>query len=353
MPFKGQSDYNHQGKGPRKGVLLTNLGTPDAPNRTALKRYLREFLSDPRVVEVPRLLWWLILNLIIVPIRSGASAKLYQEVWTDQGSPLMEISRRQASALQQRLDNQYGAGEVPVALGMRYGNPSISDAMQQLTEANVRELIVLPLYPQYCAATTGSTFDAVSAQLRQYRWVPSLHFNGGYHQHPAYIQAICQTISAHIDRHGVPERLILSYHGTPERYLKKGDPYYCFCQQTSRLVCEQLKLAEDCLLTTFQSRFGREPWLQPYTDHTLEALAKSGIRQVALLCPGFSSDCLETLEEIEMQNRELFIGAGGEQFHYIPCLNDAPEHISMMQTLVSPYLEQTSTEHSPAQVAAL
>ncbi len=334
MAYIGQTEYDHKGQGPKTGVLLTNLGTPDAPTTPALRRYLREFLSDPRVVEVPRLIWWMILHGVILRFRPRRSAKLYQSVWTKDGSPLLSITKQQAQKLQQSLDQKFGASTIPVEVGMRYGNPSISSAIKTLTEANVRRLVILPLYPQYSGATTGSTFDAIAHCFIERRWVPDISFIGGYHQHPSYICAIAESIKQHIQTHGMPDKLLLSYHGTPQRYLTNGDPYSCFCQQTSRLITETLKLPADRVLTTFQSRFGREPWLQPYTDVTLKALPSEGHKHIALLCPGFSTDCLETLEEIEVENRELFMAAGGEQFHYIPCLNDSQQHIDMMQQLV-------------------
>jgi ferrochelatase len=250
----------------------------------------------------------------------------------------MDITQRQAKALQAKLDETYGKETVPVAVGMRYGNPSIPLALKQLTDQNVRNIIVLPLYPQYCAATVGSTFDAVTTELKKYRWVPELKFISGYHQNQKYIGAICKTIAQHIAQHGMPDKLILSFHGTPEFYLKKGDPYFCFCSQTSRLIREKLKLDEDKVMLTFQSRFGKATWLQPYTDATLKSLPDQGVKHVAIICPGFSADCLETIEEIESENKEYFIEAGGETFHYIPCLNDNEDHIDMMMELVQQHL---------------
>lgn len=338
MRFQGQTEYDHKGPSPRSGILLNNLGTPDEPTPPALRRYLKEFLSDPRVVEIPRLIWLIILYLFILTFRPKSSAKLYQQVWTEAGSPLMDITRRQADALQKKLDQAYGEQQVPVMVGMRYGNPSMASAMNALTDQNVRNLIVLPLYPQYCAATVGSTFDAVAAQLARYRWVPELKFISGYHKNDRYISAISESISRHIEAHGMPERLLFSYHGTPERYLHQGDPYYCFCCQTTRLVREKLGLEEDTILTTFQSRFGKATWLQPYTDETLKKLANDGIRHVAIICPGFSADCLETIEEIDAENRGYFTEGGGEQYHYIPCLNDQDDHIDMMFELVKQHL---------------
>ena len=332
MKYVGQTDYDHDGASPRQGILLCNLGTPDAPRPAELRRYLKEFLSDPRVVEIPRLLWWMILNLIILRIRPRRSAKLYQSVWTEAGSPLMLYSQEQVKAVKQRLDEKYG--DIPVVLGMRYGNPSMASAIKQLTDQNVRDIIVLPLYPQYAGATTGSTFDAIAKTFTQLRWVPELQFINGYHKSEGYVQALYTTIKRHIDAHGQPDKLVFSYHGTPERYLKNGDPYHCFCHQTTRLVREKMGFDENQVMTTFQSRFGREPWLQPYTDKTLEQLPEDGVKHVAVICPGFSSDCLETIEEINMEARESFIDSGGEQFHYIPCLNDDPVHIDALVSIL-------------------
>ena len=332
MKYIGQTDYDHEGASPRQGILLCNLGTPDAPRPAELRRYLKEFLSDPRVVEIPRLLWWMILNLIILRIRPRRSAKLYQSVWTEAGSPLMLYSQGQVAAVKQRLAEKYG--DIPVVLGMRYGNPSMASAIKQLTDQNVRDIIVLPLYPQYAGATTGSTFDAIAKTFTKLRWVPELQFINGYHKSEGYLDALCTTIKRHIEQHGQPDKFVFSYHGTPERYLKNGDPYHCFCHQTTRLVREKLGFDESQVMTTFQSRFGREPWLQPYTDKTLEQLPEDGVKHVAVICPGFSSDCLETIEEINMEARESFIESGGEHFHYIPCLNDDPVHIDALVSIL-------------------
>ena len=332
MKYIGQTDYDHEGASPRQGILLCNLGTPDAPRPAELRRYLKEFLSDPRVVEIPRLLWWMILNLIILRIRPRRSAKLYQSVWTEAGSPLMLYSQGQVAAVKQRLAEKYG--DIPVVLGMRYGNPSMASAIKQLTDQNVRDIIVLPLYPQYAGATTGSTFDAIAKTFTKLRWVPELQFINGYHKSEGYLDALCTTIKRHIEQHGQPDKFVFSYHGTPERYLKNGDPYHCFCHQTTRLVREKLGFDESQVMTTFQSRFGREPWLQPYTDKTLEQLPEDGVKHVVVICPGFSSDCLETIEEINMEARESFIESGGEHFHYMPCLNDDPVHIDALVSIL-------------------
>ena len=244
MKYQGQTDYDHQGPSPQTGVLLCNLGTPDAPKTAELRRYLKQFLSDPRVVEVPRLLWWMILNLIILRIRPRRSAKLYASVWSEGGSPLMVHSSNQVAGVKKILDKKFKR-DVPVALGMRYGNPSMESAIAELTAQNVRNITVLPLYPQYSGATTGSTFDAVAQTFTKTRWVPELHFIGGYQQSKLYIDALCGTIRKHIAEHGQPDKLMFSYHGTPQKYLNKGDPYHCFCHQTTRLVREQLGWEED------------------------------------------------------------------------------------------------------------
>jgi len=337
MRYLGQTEYEHRGKDLPQGILLTNLGTPDAPNTASVRRYLREFLADPRVVEIPRLLWLVILYLFILPLRPAHSAKLYRQVWTDNGSPLMDITLRQSRALQAQLDQRFGANRYFVATGMRYGNPSIASALQLLKDKNVAKITVLPLYPQYSGVTTGSTFDAVARELSRYRWIPELSFISGYHRNSLFIQALSDSIQQHIDQHGMPQRLLFSYHGTPLNCLEKGDPYFCFCNETTRLVVEYMGLDADCVLTTFQSRFGKAKWLQPYTVQTLQDLAGAGIENVAVLCPGFAADCLETVEEIDSENRDYFTDAGGKQFHYIPCLNDAATHIEMMAQLIEPH----------------
>ena len=337
MKYIGETDYDHKGLSPRSGVLLCNLGTPDKPSSSKLRSYLKQFLSDPRVVEVPRIIWWLVLNLIILTIRPRRSAKLYQTVWTEDGSPLLVNSLSQTEKLKTALEKKYNY-EIPVELGMRYGNPSIHSAIEKLTSQNVRNITVLPLYPQYSGATTGSTFDAIADVFKKTRWVPELHFVGGYHQSSKFISALVKTIEHQLKKSGNPDMIIMSYHGTPERYLKNGDPYHCFCHQTTRLVSEALNFESDKIITTFQSRFGREPWLQPYTDETIESLPTKNIKKIFIICPGFSSDCLETLEEINGEAREIFLEAGGEEFEYIYCLNDDNEHIEVLIDIVSPYL---------------
>jgi ferrochelatase len=336
MQFKGQDTYNHQGNPIKKGVLLVNLGTPDAPKTAELRKYLREFLSDPRVVEIPRVLWLIILYCFILPFRPKKSAKLYKSIWTEHGSPLLSFTQQQQQALQAKYDENY-AGDMLVSVGMRYGNPSIKDALKELTNKNVRDITILPLYPQYSGATSGSTFDAIAKELTHYRWVPTIKFINGYHSHPLYISAIAQSIKDYINTSGYPDKLIFSYHGVPQQYLEQGDPYYCFCMQTTRLVNEYLSMHKLSVTTTFQSRFGKAAWLKPYTDETLKALAKDGHQHVAVICPGFASDCLETLEEIVTENKAYFIDSGGKTFDYIPCLNSQSDHITMMFSLTNNY----------------
>ncbi len=315
------------------GVLLTNLGTPDSPEPSDVRRYLAEFLADPRIVERPRWLWRPILHGIILRVRPRRAARAYRKIWTDAGSPLLAISREQARQLQARLGD-----DIPVALGMRYGHPSIAAGLQELRRKGVRRIVVLPLYPQYSATTTGSTFDAVNAELRTWRVVPELHLINRYHAHPAYLDALAASIREAWSARPRGERLLFSFHGLPRRYAEAGDPYPGECEQTATAVAGRLGLQADEWQLTYQSRFGPEEWLQPYTDETLRSLAAEGVRSVDVIAPGFAADCLETLEEIAMENRDVFLKAGGREYHYIPALNARPDHIEMMAQLVEGYL---------------
>ena len=315
------------------GVLVTNLGTPDAPTPKALRRYLKEFLWDPRVVEVPRPIWWLILNGIILNIRPRRSAQAYASVWTDAGSPLMTHSRRQQAALQAALEKSL-PGPVRVELAMRYGNPAIASGLAALRAAGARRILVLPLYPQYAASTTASTFDAVFDQLKSWRWVPELRVVNDYHDDPGYLDALAASIREAWAQRGPADKLLFSFHGVPKRYLLAGDPYHCFCHATARQVAQRLELPPERWQVSFQSRFGREEWLKPYTDQTLKSLPGEGVKSVDVVCPGFSADCLETLEEIAVENRDYFLEAGGEAYHYIPALNDRSDHVSALAALV-------------------
>ncbi len=315
------------------GVLLTNLGTPDEPTPQALRRYLAEFLWDQRVVDLPRPLWWLILHGIILRTRPARSARLYREIWSEQGSPLLSISLTQQCMLQEQLERA-APGRYHVALGMRYGNPSIESALSELQQMGIESVIALPLYPQNSCSTTASTLDAISDALKKRRDVPHLDFIAGYHAHPAYIKALANSVREHRDGRDAAEKLLISFHGTPLRYREEGDPYYEQCLETVQLLAQELGLKPEQWQISFQSRFGREEWLQPYTDETLQQLAEQGVKSIEVICPGFSADCLETLEEIAGENREIFSKAGGEAFYYIPALNGRDDHVAMMATLI-------------------
>jgi len=332
MKFFGQPDFQH-GEVPAVGILLSNLGTPDAPTTPALRRYLREFLLDPRVIEMNRALWWTILHVAILPRRPKVSAALYQKVWTAEGSPLLVIARRQAAAIAAILGSEVGT-PIHVALGMRYGNPSISAALHELAGKGCRRILVLPLYPQYAAVTTGSTFDAVAAELTTWRWVPEVRTVHHYHDEPAYTDALAASIREAWTAGGQAEKLLFSFHGIPQRYFEAGDPYFCHCQKTARLAAERLGLPRERWEISFQSLFGREEWLKPYSEQTIKAMARSGIKSLDVVCPGFSADCLETVEEIDGQNREFFLHAGGERYRYIPALNDRPDHVRVLADVI-------------------
>jgi ferrochelatase len=354
--FINTPDYQH-GTASKTGVLLTNLGTPDAPTTSALRRYLAEFLSDPRIVEMPRLLWMLILHGVILNLRPPRAAKSYQKVWSEEGSPLLAFSKRQAHAVQAALDEAH-PNQMKVALGMRYGNPSISQALDELRQANCTRLLVLPLYPQYSASTGASTFDAVANVLKTWRWIPQFRMVMDYHQHDSWVTAVANSIREHWDKHGKNQKLMMSFHGLPRQFLLKGDPYYCQCHASARLIAEKLDLQPDEWQLTFQSRFGREEWLKPYCDKTLEEWAINGIESVDMVCPGFSADCLETLEEVAMQNRDIFRSAGGKQYAYIPALNDRPDHIEALVSIIEQNLQgweltESETEREQARQRAL
>lgn len=329
--FSGITDNPHQeGRFHQKtGILLTNLGSPDAPTTSSVRTYLNEFLSDRRIVEIPRLIWMMILHGIILRIRPKRSAKLYQSIWTENGSPLTHITRLQRDKLSALLKQQ-GYENTEVVMSMRYGNPSIKSGLEELREKGFTRIVVLPLYPQYSSPTTGSTFDAIANVLREWRWVPELHFINGYHKNSAYIDSLANSISEDLAKNGMPQKLVFSYHGMPKLFLDNGDPYHCLCLQTTRLVVEKLGLDKDKVISTFQSRFGKAEWLKPYTDETLKGFPEQGIKDIAIISPAFSADCLETLEEIESENREIFEHAGGEKYRYIAALNDRDDHIKAM-----------------------
>ncbi|MBE1159370.1 ferrochelatase [Dyella acidiphila] len=312
----------------KAGVLLVNLGTPEAPTAAALRPYLAEFLGDPRVIEYPRWLWWLILHGVILRIRPARSAHAYARVWTAAGSPLRVGSEQLAQALQQQLP------EARVALAMRYGRPSIRSTIEQMQREGVRRLLVLPLYPQYSGTSTGSVIDALADTFRQLRWPPELRIVNDYHDDPGHIEALARSIEQWWAAHGRGEKLLLSFHGIPQRYVDAGDPYFRHCQTTAQKLGARLGLDPTQLIVSFQSRVGREPWLQPYTDITVQQLASEGVKRLDVACPGFAVDCLETLEEIAMQNRDFFTAAGGETLRYIPALNDSAEQVASLAALI-------------------
>jgi ferrochelatase len=335
--FSAITDNPHEGRFNKKtGILVTNLGSPDAPTPKALRVYLAEFLSDPRIVEIPRLIWLMILHGIILRVRPKKSAKAYESIWTENGSPLIHISQQQADKIAEKL--KANNHNVEVELAMRYGNPSIEAGLEKLRDKGITRIIVFPLYPQYSSPTTGSTFDAIANVLKKWRWVPELHFINGYHTNPLYIESLANSIQEDLDKNGTPQKIVFSYHGMPKQFLDHGDPYHCLCHQTTRLVVEKLGLDKDLVMTTFQSRFGKAEWLKPYTDATLESFPKDGIRDIAIISPAFSADCLETLEELEEENREIFEEAGGEKYRYIAALNDRDDHIDAVYDVLRPNL---------------
>jgi len=327
MAFRAEPAYRH-GTPARTAVLLCNLGTPQAPTAAALRTYLREFLSDPRVVEIPRLLWLTILYGIILRVRPAKSARKYASIWMADGSPLKVYTELQAQALQQRFVAQNS--DVLVGWAMRYGQPSIASGLDALKAAGATRILIVPLYPQYSGPTTASVIDAVGAWAAEIRHLPELRFVNRFHDDPAYIEALASRVQAQWAEHGRGERLVLSFHGVPKRTLELGDPYHCECLKTARLLRERLGLTAAEVQVCFQSRFGKAAWLQPYTEPTLIALATQGVKRVDIMCPGFTADCLETLEEINLEARDAFLSAGGEQFHYIACLNDTPAWIDAL-----------------------
>lgn len=311
------------------GVLLVNLGTPDSPSVKDVRRYLKEFLSDSRVVEVPKILWWLVLNGFILNTRPKRSAAAYEKVWTESGSPLLNHSQILADRL------QFSLGEAfKVVLAMRYGSPSIANGLRQLKESGIDRILVLPLYPQYSATTTASTFDAITQELQKWRHIPELRFINRYCENDSYIGAVANSIEQHQSRNGRAEKLLISFHGIPQDYADAGDPYPIECETTAQGIAKLLKLGPDEWVMTYQSRLGGKPWLKPYTDETLKQWAKEGVKTVQTVCPGFPVDCLETIEEMGIENRGYFLEEGGESYDYIPALNTSDSHVNLMQELV-------------------
>ena len=325
--FGKQSD--HQNSNTLTGVLLVNLGTPERPVCPGLRNYLSEFLMDPRVIELPTLLRAILVRGIIVNVRSHKSAATYREIWTDKGSPLMLNTQGLANKTQQLLGSNY-----KVAMGMRYGKPSLASALKELHEHGVRKIVVIPLYPQYSGSTNGSTFDALGKALSKHRWVPELRFVSDYYRYPEYTKAIADSITQHWQTHGRKQKLIMSFHGIPKKYISKGDPYQQQCLESARAIANKLKLKDEQWMLVFQSRLGAQEWLKPYCDETLKQLPSQGIESVDIICPGFSADCLETLEEIDGENKQYFLNAGGKEYQYIACLNDSDVHAKLMVEIV-------------------
>ena len=348
MTFANEPPFQH-GQAPkvpsRTAVLLCNLGTPDAPTAPALRRYLAEFLSDQRVVEIPRLLWLVILHGIILRIRPKKSAAKYASIWMPEGSPLKVWTEKQATMLRGYLGVR--GHNVDVRYAMRYGNPSIASQLDQLKLDGATRVLILPAYPQYSATTTASVFDAVYSWAAKVRRLPEFRFINHYHDAPGYIAALADSVKAHWRVNGQAEKLVMSFHGVPERTLMLGDPYHCECHKTARLVAEKLGLAKDRYKVTFQSRFGKAKWLEPYTEPSLVAMAKSGVKSVDVMCPGFTGDCLETLEEISMEARHAFIEAGGQDFRYVACLNDSPAWIAALADFSAHHMAGWPTQVGP------
>ena len=314
----------------RVGVLLVNLGSPDAPTPSKIRRYLREFLGDPRVVNLPRSLWWVILNFIVLPFRPRKAAKAYREIWTEKGSPLIFFTRFLSEKLLENLADK----NVTVEYAMRYGKPVLADKLNAFHARNVDEIIILPLYPQYSSTTTASVYDAVDEVVKSWRHIPSLRFISDYHDHDAYIEAVADSIKRYWHKHGRNELLLMSFHGLPAKLTELGDPYYHQCQKTAALIAERLSLHDNQWKLVFQSRFGKAEWLKPYCLEVLQDLPQQGNQEVDIVCPGFAVDCLETLEEIAIANKDVFLQAGGKSYRYIPALNDSDIHIKLMLDLL-------------------
>jgi len=343
-PFQPEPPFTH-GQVPRTGVLLCNLGTPDEPTAPAVRRYLAEFLGDPRVVEIPRLLWLLILHGIILRTRPAKSAAKYASVWTPEGSPLRVWTEKQAKLLQGWLGQRNH--QVKVRWAMRYGSTSIASQLDAMKAEGVTRVLIVPAYPQYSGTTTASVCDAVYTWAAKTRAIPELRFVNRYHDDPGYISALAASVQRYWKSNGRPDKLVMSFHGVPERTLHLGDMYHCECFKTARLLAEALNLGKDQYQVTFQSRLGRAKWLEPYTEPSLKAMGQAGVKRVDVICPGFTSDCLETLEEINMEAREAFLHAGGQAFHYIPCLNDDPEWITALCNLAQKHLQGWPTQEAP------
>ena len=345
LPYRTEPPFAH-GSAASTAILLCNLGTPDAPTPAAVRRYLREFLSDPRVVEIPRIAWLPLLYAVILPLRSSKSAAKYASIWTPEGSPLKVWTGRQAQALEGRLAASGHA--VKVRYAMRYGSPSIASQLDALKAEGATRVLVLSAYPQYSGTTTASVVDAIGAWSSRVRSLPEMRFVHRYHDDDGYIAALAARIRSHWADHGRPARLVMSFHGVPERTLHLGDPYHCECRKTARLLAQRLQLPQEDFLVTFQSRFGKAKWLEPATEPTLRQLGRAGVDRVDVVCPGFTSDCLETLEEIAQEGRDAFLTSGGKAFHFIPCLNADAAWIEALERIALRHLAGWPTSPPPA-----
>ena len=328
-----EKDFSH-GTPNSVGILLVNLGTPDNTKTSSVRRYLRQFLSDPRVIEVPKVIWWFVLNLFILPFRPSKSAEAYKEIWTKEGSPLLLYSEEITKKIQKSFNGRELKNDFHVELAMSYGKPSIENSLNRLRKKNVRRILLLPMYPQYSSTTTGSVFENVTKVLSKQRWIPEFRHINQYHDNKAYIETISESIKEFWKLNGTSDRLLFSFHGLPKKMLLEGDPYHCQCYKTARLVSEKLELSEDDWFVSFQSRLGPTKWLEPYTDETLKSWGEKKSGVVDVICPGFSVDCLETLEEIAMENAEYYEEAGGKKLRYIPALNSQQKHISFLINLI-------------------
>ena len=338
MRYVSSPDFHRDGA-ERIGILLINSGTPASPEPADVRKFIAGLLGDPRVIELPRLLWLPILHALILPLRPRRSARKYRKIWTAFGSPLLSLSERLRGELISTLAQRMLA-PLSVELGMLYGGePSVPQALTKLRESGAQRILVVPLFPQYCGATTGATYDQVNGELRRWRWLPELRFVAEYHDYPGYIDALRASVVQQWETEGRTQHLLMSFHGIPERYFHKGDPYFCKCQKTARLLADELMLKDDEWSVSFQSRFGLDGWLRPYTSKVLQEMPERGIRRVTVVCPGFPVDCLETLEEIDMETRERFVRAGGEKFQYVPALNARAEHARFLADLIAQHCQ--------------
>ncbi|MGB6452182.1 MAG: ferrochelatase [Steroidobacteraceae bacterium] len=337
MRYLSSPDFRHDGT-ERIGVLLVNSGTPDSPSVRDVRRFLAAFLSDPRIVELPRELWLPILHGLVLRVRPRRSARKYARIWTAEGSPLAALSRELRSRLMSTLAERVLA-PFSLELGMLYSEPSVSDALRRLRTLGAQRILVVPLFPQYCGASTGSVYDQVMEELKRWRWLPELRFVAEYHDYPRYIESLRASVEQHWQEHGRTRHLLISFHGVPERYFHQGDPYFCKCQKTARLLADELMLKEHEWSVSFQSRVGPVKWLQPYTSEVIAQLPARGIDRVTVVCPGFALDCLETLEEIDIENRHRFLQAGGREFQYVPALNTRAEHAGFLADLIAQHCQ--------------